>query len=258
MKISDFPHSLFSIFILSILLFSCEDNDDSELQSLPVFLVIDEESISEGLPLNDFSASEINGDIADIGFRQELKFFDENPDMQIDLLTGQVGDEGWFALTVIPEVWRFTGPMANGLENYVLAGPGLGSPKPTTDREVYLEEVPGVIPLRATGLKMLEGQLVFGIVLDSDVNINYSPLEGNIKGENLGIVAFIVENVKSSQNSGGSSLLPVVTVKIVDAEQYINEEMFLFSNVPVPASSSEPMDVIVPDETPQIQLEIAD
>src|SRR5690606_8493077 len=100
----------------------------------------------------------------------------------ITLYTGEVGDEGWFALKTIPEAWKTAGPTSNGTENFLAAGPGLGS---GNDKEALLDNVPDITPLRAAGLKMLVGKTIIAVVYDSDISMNYGPLRGNLKGANL-------------------------------------------------------------------------
>lgn len=188
--------------------------------------------------------------------RDQLQFFRQNVGETIDLFTGQVGDEGWFALTSIPNPWINAGPTDNGLRNYLAPGPGLGSPNVDDDREVLLDEIRNVIPLRATALKMLIDQTVFAVVYDSDISINYSPLEGNLQGDNLGIVAFKVLDVRE-RTDGSTSSLPVVTIEILDAEQIRNRNLVLFSNVPKPSSSSEPFDIRPPSNVTTPEFTIA-
>jgi hypothetical protein len=214
-----------------------------------VFLVIDEDSIDNGNPPSDFSETDVNDDIAEVGQRQPLRYFQANIGTTIDLFTGQVGDEGWFALKTIPSSWRSAGPTGNGLRNYLLAGPGLGT---GDDPEVLLDEIPDVTPLRATGLAMLIGETICAIVYDSDVSINYSPLEGNLQGANLGTVAFDVLRV-AERTDGSSSDLPRVGIRIRDAA-LCDEPLVLFSNAPVPSSSSEPFDIAPPASPPAAQL----
>jgi len=86
-----------------------------------IFLVIDEESIDNGNPPNFFSDVDVNDDIADIGERAQLPFFAANVGQTIRLHTGEVGDEGWFALNTIPESWDDAGPTADGLRNFFYA-----------------------------------------------------------------------------------------------------------------------------------------
>jgi hypothetical protein len=203
-----------------------------------VFLLIDEDSIDNGNPPNDFSEREVNDDLARLGQRRVLRYFEANVGSEIDLFTGQVGDEGWFAMPRIPSSWTSAGPTDNGTRNFVLAGPGLGQ----DDSEDLLDEIRDVTPLRATGLSMLVGQVVFAVVYDSDISINYSPLKGSLKGDNLGIVAFEVLSVRERRD-GSSSDLPRVTVRILDATSYRDGALWLFANAPKPYSSSEPYDI---------------
>ena len=110
------------------------------------------------------------------------------------------------------------------------------------DPEKYLDKIPDVTPLRATGLKILEGESVCAVVYDSDVSINYDPLNGSLKGANLGIVAFEVLVVTQLIGFSDSSL-PEVEVEILDAEEACAAELELFTDAPEPISSSEPEDV---------------
>lgn len=205
-----------------------------------VFLVIDSSSIDNGNPPNFFSAVDVNDTFATVGFRAPLPAFSgANVGTQITLWTGEVGDEGWFAVKTIPASWSITGPTADGLQNFVLAGPGLGSgPNP----EILLDQIPNVTPLRATGLAMLEGETIAAIVYDSDVSINYGPLTGNLQGANLGIVAFKVIAVTQlfGQSSGS---LPAVTIEIVDPTAAFAGPLSLFLDAPAPISSSVPFDI---------------
>ena len=205
------------------------------------FLVIDEDSIDNGNAPNNFSSRDVNDDIAEIGVRTQLRFFAQHVGQQITLYTGQVGDEGWFALKTIPVSWANAGPTSDGLKNYVVAGPGLGRPDTKGDRESRLDKVPDVTPLRATGLRMLEGRTVCAVVYDSDVSINYGPLNGSLKGANLGVVAFRVLDV-TRRTGASSSSLPKALVEIQDAAQVCAGELTLFVEGPVPTSSSQPFD----------------
>ncbi|MCL6258829.1 hypothetical protein M3O96_07020 [Aquiflexum sp. TKW24L] len=239
------------ILLIFIILGSCLTGSENENLS-PVFddyivlMVIDESSIDNGIEPNDFSETDVNDQIAAVGQRDQLKYFKENVGKTIDLYTGQVGDEGWFALKNIPNRWVNAGPTGNGAQNYLTPGPGLGAPNIDNDRDVLLDEIPKVTPLRATALKMLVGVKVLAVVYDSDISVNYSPLEGNLQGANLGLVAFEVLDVK--KRVGGSDAdLPVVTIKILNVEALSQFGVVLYSNAPEPQSSSEPEDVNPPD-----------
>lgn len=206
-----------------------------------VLLVIDEDSIDNGNPPNFFSDRDVNDHIAEIGLREPLPFWLNNPGRIINLHTGQVGDEGWFALKTIPESWRQAGPTTDGACNYWKAGPGLGSADRNGDRESLLDKIPDVTPLRATGLKMLEGQRVCAVVYDSDVSINYGPLNGSLKGANLGIVEFNVRRV-TKLNGFSSWSLPQVEIEILRPNKEC-QPFRLFQEAPEPRSSSEPYDI---------------
>lgn len=230
-----------------------DNNNDGEPfdNTEVVFLLIDEDSIDNGNEPNDFSSTDVNDNLADVGQRQPLRYFQENIGETIDLYTGQVGDEGWFAPKAIPNSWINAGPTNNGLQNYLTPGPGLGAPG--DDREVLLDEIPYVIPLRASGLAMLVGETVYAVVYDSDISINYDPIEGNLQGANLGVVAFDVLNV-TERADGSSSDLPRVTIRIRNAIEIGEKPLGLFSNAPVPESSSEPFDIAPPSNPQAVEL----
>jgi len=213
-----------------------------------IFLLIDEDSIDNGNPPNFFSDVQVNDDMADIGLRTELRFFDQNPGETITLNTGEVGDEGWFAPKTILQSWTDAGPTGDGLRNFVgnpslpfthNVGPGLGT---GDDPESLLDKIPDVIPLRATGLALLEGERVCAVVYDSDISINYDPINGSLKGANLGTVAFEVLDVRHLMGVSSSSL-PEVDIRILDAEVVCEGPLELFTEAPAPISSSEPEDV---------------
>lgn len=241
-----------SVYILLIftILGSCmselnEDGLEIGSENELVVLLIDEDSINHGNGSSNFSRIDLNDNHAEVGFRQQLTYFKNNVGQAIDLNSGEVGDEAWFALTSIPNTWINAGPTDIGTENFLAPGPGLGAPNIDNDREVLLGDIKGVTPLRATGLKMLEGKKIIAVVYDSDISINYSPLKGNLKGENLGVVAFEVVSVKKRED-GSSSSLPIITIKILDVEAVKNWKKVLFSNPPTPQSSSEPFDITPP------------
>jgi hypothetical protein len=233
---------------------SAEDDDSRDLQvsafgNAAIFLVIDEDSIDNGNEPNGFSDTDVNDNLAEVGVRVPLKYFTDNVGEVITLYTGEVGDEGWFALKTIPNAWRNAGPTPNGLRNYLSPGPGLGGGE--DDKEVLLDKIPDVTPLRATGLAMLKGAVVLAVVYDSDVSINYSPLNGNLQGANLGLVALEVLEVVA-RTDGSDSSLPQVTVRILRVSEVQERELRLFVNAPVPASSSTPFDISPPATPPAL------
>lgn len=216
-----------------------------------IVLVIDEESIDNGNPPNDFSETDVNDQLARVGLRQTLRYFRDNVGKTVELYTGEVGDEGWHALKTIPNTWISAGLTGNGTRNFLQAGPGLGGGE--DGPEVLLDKIPNVTPLRARGLKMLTGRTVLAVVYDGDVSINYGPLSGNLQGANLGLVALEVLDVRR-RTDGSSGSLPRVSVRIKAVDAAMNAPLKLFSNAPVPRSSSEPFDVNPPASIPGITL----
>lgn len=162
-----------------------------------------------------------------------------------------MGDEGWHALKTILSSWKNAGPTDNGSQNFLAAGPGLGGGE--DDKEVLLDKIPDLTPLRATGLKMLIGRTVLAVVYDGDVSVNYSPLDGNLQGANLGLIAFDVIEVKE-RTDGSSSSLPRVIIAIREVDATLAAPLMLFSNAPEPQSSSEPFDIAPPDSVSAVVL----
>jgi hypothetical protein len=185
-------------------------------------------------------------DTSAIGRRSTLKSFANRIGQEIILPSGSVGDEGWFAPTTIRIAWKNAGPEAgDGLRNYLAAGPGLGSPDAKGNKESLLENVPDLTPLRAMGLARLEGSSICGVVLDGDVKMGYKPLTGDIRGPNLGKVAFQVLGLEPSSGQSGAAL-PGVRVRILDADAACAEPFAPIVNAPAPVSASEPKDVEKP------------
>jgi hypothetical protein len=224
------------------------------------FILIDEDGIDNGprywedggpynaAKLKSFTTNEVNDDMPGLARRSQLRYFRDNPGKTIWLWTGQVGDEGWFAPRTIPSSWAGAGPTTDGLRNFLgdptasfphNVGPGLGT---GSDPESLLDKIPNVIPLRAEGLYGLIGKTVCALVWDSDISINYNPIEGSLKGEKLGVAAFLVQDVVYLSGFS-SSTLPRVKVQIADANQVCAGTLGLNSTAPVPSSSSVPADI---------------
>lgn len=217
----------------------------------PILLAIDQSSIANDLEPNYFSNTDVNDHIATVGLRTTLPYFQRNVGKIIDLYSGEVGDEGWFAIRTIPTSWRRTTPTTLGSQNYLLAGRGLGS---GINPEALLDNVPNVTPLRARGLSMLTGQTVLAVVYDGDVAVNYgTPNTGSLKGANLGVVALKVLKVTRRTN-GSSGSLPVIQVMIEDVNVAKAGSLQLFSNAPRSISSSMPFDVRPPATIPGITV----
>ena len=89
-------------------------------------------------------------------------------------------------------------------------------------------------------MRLLVGQTVCAVVYKSDVSMNYGPLNGSLKGDNLGIVAFKVKSATqlTGQSSSGS---PKVMVEVLDAGAVCGKPLTTFNAAPAPPRSS-PMD----------------
>jgi hypothetical protein len=193
-----------------------------------IFLLIDEDSIDNGSPPNFFSDVDVNDQIAGLGLRDELPYFAANVSETIELHTGQVGDEGWFAVMTIPDSWGDAGPTDDGLHNFLginnIVGPGLGT---GTDPEALLDKIPDVVPLGYAALEVLEGETICGLVYDGDISVNYEPANGSLKGATLGIVGFQVVSMEPLSES--SPTLPKATITILDANQVCGGPLALFT-----------------------------
>ncbi|MDX2048894.1 MAG: hypothetical protein SFU87_19045 [Chitinophagaceae bacterium] len=216
-----------------------------------VFLLLDEDAIDNGNPPNNFSETDVNDHLARVGLRLALPYFRDKVGDTIELFSGEVGDEGWYALKTIPASWKNAGPASNGTRNFLQAGPGLGTGN--DGPEILLDKIPYVTPLRAKGLAMLVGKPILAIVYDGDISNNYGPLTGNLQGTNLGVVALEVLKV-SRRTDGSSSSLPRITIKILSVDDVSAASLRLFGNAPEPVSSSEPFDVTPPATIPPINL----
>jgi hypothetical protein len=215
----------------------------------PLLLVLDEDAVDKGREPNRFSAADVNDDIASPGQRRALRAFEGAQGRELVLPSGEVGDEGWFALKTARVAWRAAGPdSSDGLRNFLEAGPGLGTPDAKGNRESLLEMVPNLTPLRATGLAALAGKSVCAVVLDGDARVHsYTPLKGSLAGDALGRVAFQVLYLSGPSGGGRSaSRLPDVKIRVLDAGTVCEDDLAPFLAAPAPVSYCEPRDVEPP------------
>jgi hypothetical protein len=82
---------------------------------------------------------------------------------------------------------------------------------------------------------MLKGRTVCAVVHAGDVSINYNPLNGSLKGNDFGTVAFEVGEATPVKGQSSSSL-PRVRVKLLESEQVCESPLELFAEAPVPRS----------------------
>ena len=235
-------------------------NTFQEPADAAVFLIIDEDSLDNGLQFNAsggpivpagpdrFSARDVNDDRAGPRQRDVLTYFAAKVGRSITVKTGQTGDEGWFASNCIPQKWisgTSNACLDAGAARDTAVGRYIGIPDATAvPVQSRLDKIPAVMPLRARGLASLVGQTVCAVVYDSDISINYDRstfpyTSANLQGATLGIVAFEVTAVRRLTGFS-SSTLPEVQLTI--AETSACGSLVLF-NAPVPKSSSVPNDI---------------
>jgi hypothetical protein len=188
------------------------------------FLVLDDEGIAGDKPPPGFTEWNVNQGVAGEQQRSVLPFFAAHVGDQIDLTSGQVGDQGWFAPQIIPQEWADAGPSPDGLQNYINATVPNGD----------LDQIPDVRPLRAAGFCALKGKTIAALVKDSNVGINEvnGQLVGDLTGAYKGKIAF--EIVEVTAHPDGGSMLPVITIRILDATVVFAGVVHL-CEVPVPA-----------------------
>jgi hypothetical protein len=194
----------------------------------PVVLLLDQDAIAPAKPPNSFLPTGVNATIAAAGVRDFLPFFNGKAGQSLVLPGGEVGHDGWFALESPPASWDSSPGTHDGLQNFILAGAGLGSPDHNGDRQSLLDGIPDVTPLRAAGLQMLIGQRVCALVYAGD--IPWTAATTSLRGANLGLVAFTVVSVV-----GGDALtLPSVEVRLLDPDSTCSEPLMSFVNAPDP------------------------
>jgi len=206
-------------------------------------LVIDKDGIDDKRPPNFFSEIQVNDDVAALGVRAQLRFFRDQVSQTITLPAGEVGDEGWFALKTIPASWAQAGGAAGFVGNPAAnpedpapqgTGPGLGAPDATGDPDSLLKNVPNVTPLQATALSNLIGREVCAVVYDNQVGINQDHRTGDLRGANLGTVAFQVVSLAAPSGDASSTSLPGVQVRILDARTICRGPFALLTDAEAP------------------------
>lgn len=101
----------------------------------------------------------------------------------VSVSTGQVGDEGLFSLPSSLTGKNGSFPLADFLVGTV--------------PQANLDEVQDVQPLNNTQINNLVGQSCLAIVYDSDISINYNPLQANLQGARFGKFYFTVLSTES-------------------------------------------------------------
>jgi len=201
----------------------------AQIQTIDRLCIIDEETFDEtflvwqelaadGICGNGEASRCINDQFADPGVRLPLPIpigtiigngvlgGTVNP-----LLTGEIEDEGMFFLLAedAPESWTTAGPTTDPLLNFLLASADWFG----NDSEHLMDKIPNVTPMHTAHLEAMIGETCCAIVYDSSVSINYDPLNGNLQGATLGVVAFTLLDVGPDP---AGSVLPDITIRIED------------------------------------------
>jgi hypothetical protein len=263
------------------------DTDSDSYNGSPpaALLAIDEDSMGlyvkvskTGGTVNYLSSSWTSSNLGSSasGKRSILPYFAANVGKTITVLTGNVtggssGDddddggssynsgEGWFAPNCIPETWTggassttcLTGDdRTTGIRNFLFNGttPYTDAPASTAITSTLLNNVRDVMPLRARGLKLLEGSKVCAVVYKGDIDIDYNNsepyIDADLDGSTYGIVAFKVKEARTRSCSGSSSYcLPEMQIEILDPASTCNEVVLY--NAPVPNGETYPRDTLV-------------
>ncbi|MEQ1728983.1 MAG: hypothetical protein ABL982_11430 [Vicinamibacterales bacterium] len=180
----------------------------------PVLVVLDRSGLDVGEAPHLVPSGTVNEAIAAVGLRESLPFFSARLGETVTLPGGGDGGDGWFVLRAVPAAWAPTEDVSGGLEDFFLAGAGLGSPDEAGDRTSLLRAVPDVVPLRTAGLSSLVGRRACIVVYGGDVNPP-AGIGGNtdLSGTVLGVVALDVMGVQE-----GQSAWPTVTATVLDPQ----------------------------------------
>jgi hypothetical protein len=267
---------------------SVEDEDfdryvgvEDEDEEAAAFIIINHRAIRKDTQVNKDGGSIgpttgtwTTADVGDKakGKRAILPYFANNEGRTITILAGHVGFEAWFAPSCVPTKWLSPStrdqdntcldPASNdfttAINNYFFFGqtPYTGAPSSVAASagssvdEKKLDNIPYVLPLRARGLKGLEGKKVCAVLYDANVPSLYNPVEpkltGDLKGFTYGIAAFEVltatprDKGRSAVTCAREKCLPEMTIKILDPAETCNA--LELHDAPVPNHRVVPSD----------------
>lgn len=178
-------------------------------EDLPLLLVVDRTSVTESR-LDGATAAGLNRAIADVGVRDLMPHFQARVGDRVVLTVHEGDDNGWFAFGEDPDAWDSGPESADGLVNYFLAGPGLGSPGDDGQRESLLGGVTSVIAVRDSMLPLLQGRTACAVVYDGEILADAAGFT-DLTGKTLGVFGFRVVSPQASGFSAGAE------VELVDA-----------------------------------------
>jgi hypothetical protein len=190
----------------------------------PLLLILDKSAIDYGDETHLIPEQAANSSVANIGLRDQLPFFGARRGESFKLPGGIGASAGWFALRSVPPSWDSQEGLNDGLENFYVAGAGLGSPDDSGNRVSLLGSVPEVVALPSTGIGLLVGRRVCAVVYAGEIEAGATT---DLGGANLGVVAFSVTSADAAGADWAS-----VTVQILDARETCSGALGAFSEAP--------------------------
>ena len=183
----------------------CGDAFPDQCTPVLTLLILDEETIDNGISTIEAAASDLGVSAAELVNDDQptedgnppLRWSDlwscgspNNPDpdpsCEVVLPSGQLCDEGVY---VLPQDTPWS----------------VGDFVAGTVPQSQLDEIVGVTPLHTAHLLDLVGTSCVAVVYDSDISMNYGPINGNLTGGRYGLLFFTVLDVIPPSESADSS-----------------------------------------------------
>jgi hypothetical protein len=179
----------------------------------PLLVVLDHSAIDYGPDPHAIPSQAANVDIADVGLRDQLPYFASRVDASATL-PGGADSAGWFVVGAAPASWASDVGLADGLDNFFVAGPGLGSPDAAGSRTTRLTAVTDVAALSASDLYALVGRRVCAVAYAGEITPGATT---DLSGATLGTAAFAVTSVTDTGTGWPSLTVTVLDVREVCA-----------------------------------------
>ena len=184
----------------------------------PLLMVIDKDSIEFGVQQYQVPPDALNDLIASVGVRDPLPFFSANVGQLFVLRSGVNGSDSWFAFQRAPIMWESHAGENDALENFALAGPGLGSPDSMGQRASLLSDIEDVVPVRIDRASLLAGKRICAVVYDQDLAMAADGSRIDLQGPNLGMVAFRVSAIMNADATWPGFLVETLDVRSTCSE----------------------------------------